>query len=123
MFLSNKIGEEEGGSGSTWKRGWWGIEKGGKGSETEMNQTMYTHMNICINNKKRKKELDHMLIEVEKSRPADTDAACSNPSPSLETGEAQCPSSKTARRKEFFLTQTVIQAFNGFYYDRSDLGI
>jgi hypothetical protein len=41
-FLFNKIGKE-GRIGSTWKRGGWG--KGG-----EMAQTMYTHMNKCINN-------------------------------------------------------------------------
>jgi hypothetical protein len=36
------------------KEGWKGGEVGG-GQVGEMAQTMYTHMNKCINNKKRKK--------------------------------------------------------------------
>jgi hypothetical protein len=50
-FLFNKIGEEHR-TGSAWKRGGWG--KGGtRGQWGEMAQTMYTHMNKCINNLKK----------------------------------------------------------------------
>jgi hypothetical protein len=53
-FLFNKIGEESR-KGSAWKRGWgWGVrEKGSRGQGGEMAQTMYSHMNKCINNLKK----------------------------------------------------------------------
>jgi hypothetical protein len=50
-FLVNKIGEE----GRTSLPGsWWGEGRGreGGGQGREMVQTMYTHMNKCINNQK-----------------------------------------------------------------------
>jgi hypothetical protein len=45
-FLFNKIGEEEGGTGSAWKRELgWGLE----GLGEEVAQTMYTYVNKCKN--------------------------------------------------------------------------
>jgi hypothetical protein len=59
-FLFNKIGEE-GRTGSAWKGGVLGGEGGGWEQGGEMTQTMYTHMNKCINNKKRQKNHLHIV--------------------------------------------------------------
>jgi hypothetical protein len=50
-FLFNKI-VEDGRTSSSWKLGGCGE---GRGQWGETAQTMYTHMNKCINNKKGKK--------------------------------------------------------------------
>jgi hypothetical protein len=47
-FLFNKIGEQEGRTGSAWKRGDMGEED--RGMWEEFAQTLYTHMNKCKNN-------------------------------------------------------------------------
>jgi hypothetical protein len=60
-LLFNKIGEQEGGTGSAWKRevGW--------GQRGEMAQTMYAHMNKCKHN--LKKELEEELKKKRKLYP------------------------------------------------------
>jgi hypothetical protein len=55
MFLFNKIGEQEDGTGSSWKQG-----GGGRAEEGKMAQTMYTHVSKCKNNKKKEKEQKYM---------------------------------------------------------------
>jgi hypothetical protein len=47
-FLFNKIGEQEGGTGSAWKQG---------GEWGEVAQTMYTHVSTCKNNKWKEKNV------------------------------------------------------------------
>jgi hypothetical protein len=49
LFL-NKIGEK-GRTGSVWKRGQFGEERGHGGQGGEMTQTTYAHMNIRIKKK------------------------------------------------------------------------
>jgi hypothetical protein len=48
-FLFNKIGEE-GRIGSAWKQGGWGEGERDETQGGEVAQTLYTHINKCINN-------------------------------------------------------------------------
>jgi hypothetical protein len=62
MFLFNKIGEQEDGTGSSWKQG-----GGGRAEEGKMAQTMYTHVSKCKNNKRKKKSkniCEHIYISL-----------------------------------------------------------
>jgi hypothetical protein len=63
-FLSNKTVEQQGRTGSAWKRGGVGgmKENGGCwGLGGEVTQAMYTHINKCKNNKKLNKYIQEKM--------------------------------------------------------------